>query len=145
MEKTAKAGRKVTGEWEYKSTRSLPSEMTHVQADPALGRNTDWQQEWLSPSWPGCSLFNFKGALGREQGDTSNPAALAPAAAIPSCAAAQPGGLSVHSAVCSIPGTISGLGAAPGSPTCVPVPCAANGARPAAESTAPLCSSTPDS
>lgn len=83
MEKTAKAGRKVTGEWEYKSTRSLPSEMTHVQADPALGRNTDWQQEWLSPSWPGCSLFNFKGALGREQGDTSKPSSAGPSSCHP--------------------------------------------------------------
>lgn len=79
MEKTAEAVRKVRENGNTESIGSVPSEMTQVRADPALGRNTEsLTQEWLSPSWPCCSVLNFKGALSREQGDTSNPPARQP-------------------------------------------------------------------
>lgn len=77
MEKTVKAGRKVRGEWEYKKYTKYAIRDGTGTSWSCLGQeHRAWKQQCLSSSWPCCSVFNFKGALSREQGDTSNPPAL---------------------------------------------------------------------
>lgn len=61
MEKTAKAGRKVRGEWEYKKHRKDAIRDDTGTSWSCLGQEHRHWQERLSPSWPCCSCLTSRG------------------------------------------------------------------------------------